>query len=760
MLFPKPAALFKTRNARLPIILGLFAYTVYLALDVFGLKSAQYLPQFQKIYMPTSPSAAFGNDTALPMPDGLPPVISGAPSTSDATGMPPQQAPAAISGAPLSPGAQIPLPGQLPSPGAQAAGLPLNIGPLDAGVPPVPGPAAASNPSIPAAPGTPKSAEDIVMENLFAKDPADMALDRAKEIEASNLEKERWDKERADREKEDEEKKAKEEQEEKDKKKEGEEGGKEKDKKKEAEEGGDKAEKSDDSGKDAKTTEDANDKKSLAKDSDTSPSTDKTDNDDRTSKETKSQKSPDESGKSSSTPTTKNDKDARAGTDSDKTAKSADAEKSKDASKETDSKKATKESATDADKELADDDPETKTSKKRKKPVEKLELAGSKSSSGPGAGAKENSSKLDPDNEQTADNKATGGQGDTSFRDSTVSADKETTKKSKAKTADDVQDPTAAESEGSKAGKTGDKAVKPAKSMTETESTKPEETEDEEGESKEKKRVYPDLEPTDPNYFAMCLAVGNQAKDLPEFFTHHYHHHGVRNFYVMDDRSDPPMESFLDTFPIPASAITFVYNKEKRNLGQQLLYDECNDLFGQKHVWLAYFDVDEFLEVKDEDETIQSILASLPDNTGSLGVQWIMHNSNGLLERPKSARKAFTECVADDLEMIKENPDDNDHVKSIVKTSEYVTMQSPHHAGHPPGMFQMGEHNQPFSGPWRRPPTRDRVALHHYCVKSKEEYEEKMQRGNGQHQPKQWDFWEHIEELPTMPCPEMVKYDP
>jgi hypothetical protein len=51
--------------------------------------------------------------------------------------------------------------------------------------------------------------------------------------------------------------------------------------------------------------------------------------------------------------------------------------------------------------------------------------------------------------------------------------------------------------------------------------------------------------------------------------------------------------------------------------------------------------------------------------------------------------------------------------------------------------------------------------LHHYAGKSREEYEEKMLRGNAMDDPKGEGFWNSLENgLPKVSCPEMVKYDP
>ncbi|KAH8673658.1 hypothetical protein BX600DRAFT_455893 [Xylariales sp. PMI_506] len=77
-----------------------------------------------------------------------------------------------------------------------------------------------------------------------------------------------------------------------------------------------------------------------------------------------------------------------------------------------------------------------------------------------------------------------------------------------------------------------------------------------------------------------------------------------------------------------------------------------------------------------------------------------------------------------------------------------------------PGKITVGEEgDQINSYAFRQPITRNRVSLHHYAVKSREEYVEKMSRSNGMDQPKGWEFWDHVEyELPHVPCDQMVRW--
>lgn len=267
-------------------------------------------------------------------------------------------------------------------------------------------------------------------------------------------------------------------------------------------------------------------------------------------------------------------------------------------------------------------------------------------------------------------------------------------------------------------------------------------------------------------YLAICLSVKDQDRDLPEWFTHHYHHIGIRRFYIMDDGSDPPLSSRDIDYGIPKSAITFHYQDRATRAGrmQAVFYNQCVEWHGTNHTWMAFIDVDEFLEATSTNETVNDVLKSFDqdDLVGALGVNWKTHTSNGLLKRPESCRKAFTSCLVDSPKELYGGTDDNHHIKSIVKTSFFSACQNPHKFGLRDGAMTVGENGDVIDSiAWRSPITRDRIALHHYSVKSKEEYEEKILRSNGMSDPKNQGYWDHVEyEIPQEECKEMARYNP
>jgi hypothetical protein len=264
-------------------------------------------------------------------------------------------------------------------------------------------------------------------------------------------------------------------------------------------------------------------------------------------------------------------------------------------------------------------------------------------------------------------------------------------------------------------------------------------------------------------YIALCLAIKDQSLDLLEWLTHHYHHLGIRRFYIMDDGSSPPLSEL--TLPIPASAVTFQYIEpaERQQWMQLHVYNTCAKMHGHKHTWMGFIDADEFLEVR-EPETLKSILEELDkdETVGALGVNWQIHTSSGLLKRPTSARKSFTDCISDPPSNHGiETGTENEHIKSLVKMKYYKQAANPHKFHLLNDTVTVGERGDEIEGKaWRIPASREKIAIHHYSVKSLEEFEQKMNRSNGMNDPKGWAQWDKIHGFPKRKCEEMALYNP
>lgn len=268
-------------------------------------------------------------------------------------------------------------------------------------------------------------------------------------------------------------------------------------------------------------------------------------------------------------------------------------------------------------------------------------------------------------------------------------------------------------------------------------------------------------EPTEHDeYIAICAVVNNQPNDLVEWFIHHYHHHGIRYFYIMDDNSIPPLSEYRD-YGIPKEAITFKHyhpNQMPPNENkQQFLYDQCTKLYGERHFWIGYLDVDEYIEVTSKDETLRSFLQSFEAHprVGAVVMNWYIHTSSGQLTRPNSTRKAFVTCISDE-----EFPIENAHVKSFVRPIYYSKPETPHYFFTKYPYVSVGEKGDVIQGSFRNYITRDRITVHHYMLKSKEEYAEKIERGAADGSHRGWDQWKQFENGTQVACGNLASYVP
>ena len=272
----------------------------------------------------------------------------------------------------------------------------------------------------------------------------------------------------------------------------------------------------------------------------------------------------------------------------------------------------------------------------------------------------------------------------------------------------------------------------------------------------------------DDEHVSLCVAVKDQSRDLDEFLVHYYYHHGIRRFYIMDDGSDPPLSYTRNfgrpPFAVPRSAITFRYIErvpDRPQPFQHVIYsDYCIKNFGNRHTWMGFLDADEFLEMRRE-LTLVDWLHQWEDVdlVGALSVNWITHNSGGWQKRPQSdTRKGFRRCVVDQPDE-RNAAGENAHVKSFVKTALFDGVHSVHFMSTANGTVSVGEKGDECDIK-RYPITHDTWALHHYSVKSHEQFLEKQQRGSPNNHHAAGEFWDRIEGADDYECPELAAYVP
>lgn len=87
-------------------------------------------------------------------------------------------------------------------------------------------------------------------------------------------------------------------------------------------------------------------------------------------------------------------------------------------------------------------------------------------------------------------------------------------------------------------------------------------------------------------------------------------------------------------------------------------------------------------------------------------------------------------------------------------------MCSPHTFSYSGNKYAVNEHFQRVDGPLHPNVTYDKIALHHYVLKSEEEFRVKMRRGDGMGDKKQMDFFRRIDAEATEDCCNAVALAP
>lgn len=271
--------------------------------------------------------------------------------------------------------------------------------------------------------------------------------------------------------------------------------------------------------------------------------------------------------------------------------------------------------------------------------------------------------------------------------------------------------------------------------------------------------IYPhEFTEEEADYFAVCTGNKDQPVDLQEFFRHYYHHMGVRHFYIGDDGSIPPLSTF--EYPgVPKESLHFrYYTPEDRVVGMQpKMYNDCAKDSNGRHTWMAFIDEDEFLEMTDPNVRIHDFLKGFEDE-GALGVNWQMHGSSGRKELSvQDDRQIFLNCFPSPATNVAEECNDNVHIKTISNLKYLDRVLGPHTLACKPGKTTVGEHHDILGeSPWRTPSTTDHIRLHHYVVRSEEEFAKKAMRGNGMDSPKTWGWWNYTEKCAVQACGETI----
>lgn len=242
-------------------------------------------------------------------------------------------------------------------------------------------------------------------------------------------------------------------------------------------------------------------------------------------------------------------------------------------------------------------------------------------------------------------------------------------------------------------------------------------------------KVDPRISHSQKGYVSICAAVRDSHDDIIEWVQHHLQL-GIHPIYVYDHASHPPMEKVLRKFIDSGDVVYQGFKDFDHQSGKPQLwaYDECLKNHGSKHTWIAFIDVDEFLIFKDG-PPIQSLPLLLKEfeEHSALAINWILFGSSGHVNRPsKKVLGSYYRCMP-------KLHTQHLFIKTIANTRCTTgTSDSPHSFKYNCSAPPVRTDGSTVSGPKADDkPIYGTIAIHHYAIKSQEEFEIKMIRGSG-----------------------------
>ena len=220
---------------------------------------------------------------------------------------------------------------------------------------------------------------------------------------------------------------------------------------------------------------------------------------------------------------------------------------------------------------------------------------------------------------------------------------------------------------------------------------------------------------------ALCGIVRNEIRGLVEWLAH-YKALGFTDFVIYDNESTDGTSELLLALDEAGELIRIEWPHSMGLNPQILAYDHMRK--SSTCDWIAFLDADEFLFLR-QDTSIGDFLRRFGADVGAIAVNWVPFNSGGqqsyraapVIERftesllPSAQYCLCVKCIGRRVAM------KGNHIHRVqLRKGRYVT---------PSGTDAVFRSNAKT-----QTPDVEVAALHHYMVKSLEEFEEKRMRGH------------------------------
>jgi len=223
-------------------------------------------------------------------------------------------------------------------------------------------------------------------------------------------------------------------------------------------------------------------------------------------------------------------------------------------------------------------------------------------------------------------------------------------------------------------------------------------------------------------YCAISIMCRDENQYLEEWIDYHLLI-GFDHIQIWDNESKIPIretvKKYIQNKTVSVKEIKGLVATQRQCSTQ---YQSCSNTLKSYH-WVALLDTDEFIVLLDKETNIKQYLKKF-EQFGSVGLSWLMFNSNGHEHTQKSQIESFTECHPGNLRV-------NQHVKSIVNTKHFISSPNPHYVMSNKDMVDV-KGRKMKRGPFLSPAIHNEgMRINHYYTRSKEDWKLKQKRGAG-----------------------------
>eukprot|EP01025_Chloroclados_australasicus_P044742 TRINITY_DN4875_c1_g1_i2.p1 TRINITY_DN4875_c1_g1~~TRINITY_DN4875_c1_g1_i2.p1 ORF type:complete len:332 (+),score=11.12 TRINITY_DN4875_c1_g1_i2:128-1123(+) len=196
---------------------------------------------------------------------------------------------------------------------------------------------------------------------------------------------------------------------------------------------------------------------------------------------------------------------------------------------------------------------------------------------------------------------------------------------------------------------------------------------------------------------------------------------GIEHFFITEHKSNtmyPVLKPFID--------LGFVtYNHSEINVKPQLIaYKQCISNYNTSYDFMAFFNADEYIVMTPNNSyTCLGDFVAQYQDYGALAMNWLQFGYSGHMQRPHGGTLGnYVQCLS------KKDTAHNRHIKIIANLKYVVELFNPHEATYTDHKYAVNEHFERPMGPLTKHTSWDYILVHHYQVKSRWDFEQRLNR--------------------------------